>query len=96
MSQDPLFSKYFKLLRLGAPVAQLKMRMQAEGVDPNVLDLDPMAPSPSGALAPPSGALRAAPPRPRPRARSPRAAADVGESADAESGSESGGGPVDD
>ena len=43
---------YFKMLNMGVPTGNIKLKMQMEGADPAVLDLDPDAPSPNaGAVA---------------------------------------------
>ncbi|KAK3909182.1 WASH complex subunit 3 [Frankliniella fusca] len=34
---DPTFKKFFKMLQVGVPEAAVKLKMQAEGLDPNVL-----------------------------------------------------------
>ncbi|KAE8913668.1 hypothetical protein PF005_g6862 [Phytophthora fragariae] len=58
----PDYLKYFKLLTMGLPAEQVKMKMEAAGVDPSILD-DPdaiiggAAPSGDCASAPPAGAL---------------------------------------
>jgi WASH complex subunit CCDC53 len=36
--EDPSYMAYFKLIRLGMPLEQVKLKCQAEGNDPNVLD----------------------------------------------------------
>ena len=46
-----MYAQYFKMLRLGVPKPVLQMKMKAEGVDPSVIDMDPMAPSPNGGAA---------------------------------------------
>ncbi|XP_067123038.1 WASH complex subunit 3 [Centruroides vittatus] len=46
ISQDPRYSKYFKMINLGIPVGAVKQKMITEGVDPNILD-DPNAESSS-------------------------------------------------
>ncbi|KAH9110003.1 hypothetical protein LEN26_013880 [Aphanomyces euteiches] len=38
VGEDPKFKKYFKLLAMSMPVDQIKMKMEAEGVDPELLD----------------------------------------------------------
>jgi WASH complex subunit CCDC53 len=45
VSKDPRFSKYFKMLIMGVPVAAVKLKMNSEGIDPNLLDT-PDAPAP--------------------------------------------------
>jgi len=47
VKDDPKFEKWFKMLRLGVAVPQIKMQMKFNGLDPDLLD-DPDAPSPSG------------------------------------------------
>ncbi|CAK4130139.1 unnamed protein product [Aphanomyces euteiches] len=42
--EDPDYAKFFKLLSMGLPAEQVKMKMQQAGVDPNILDM-PDAPS---------------------------------------------------
>lgn len=48
VSQDPRFAKYFKMVNLGVPVAAVKLKMSAEGVNADILD-NPDAPAPPGA-----------------------------------------------
>jgi len=45
VKDDPRFKSYFTLLRVGAPLTQVKMQMKAHGMDPTVLD-DPDAEAP--------------------------------------------------
>ncbi|KAF0686440.1 Aste57867_21768 [Aphanomyces stellatus] len=61
--QDPDYAKFFKLLSMGLPPEQVKMKMQQAGVDPNILDT-PDAPSgkSGGAVATPPVAVAAAAP----------------------------------
>ena len=35
---DPVYSTYFKLMRLGMPLEQVKLKCESEGYNPNVLD----------------------------------------------------------
>lgn len=35
---DFRYKKYFNMVKFGVPAAAIKMKMQAEGVDPNILD----------------------------------------------------------
>jgi len=42
VKDDPRYKSYFNLLRLGAPLSQIKMQMKAHGLDPSILD-DPEA-----------------------------------------------------
>jgi len=46
LQDDPRYRTYFKMLKLGVPKQQLRLKMQSEGVDPNIIDLDPEAPAP--------------------------------------------------
>jgi len=57
VSQDPVYAKYFKMLRLGVHKEQLRMKLRSDGLDPNIIDLDPMAPGPGGAPPEESRAL---------------------------------------
>eukprot|EP00301_Raphidiophrys_heterophryoidea_P023388 c7296_g1_i2.p1 GENE.c7296_g1_i2~~c7296_g1_i2.p1 ORF type:complete len:200 (+),score=40.75 c7296_g1_i2:33-602(+) len=41
---DPAYTKYYTMIRVGVPDAQVKMRMQTEGLDPQAID-NPDAPS---------------------------------------------------
>ncbi|KAE8883353.1 hypothetical protein PF005_g80 [Phytophthora fragariae] len=69
VAEDPVFKKYFKLKGMDMPVDQIKMKMEADGVDPTLLDTpnraspnDPGPPLqisagyPSSPLSPPQGA----------------------------------------
>ncbi|XP_060595148.1 WASH complex subunit 3-like [Ruditapes philippinarum] len=47
VSQDPRFVKYFKMVKMGVPESAVKMKMSAEGLNPDLLD-DPDAPAPAG------------------------------------------------
>ncbi|RHY74122.1 hypothetical protein DYB34_005103 [Aphanomyces astaci] len=38
VGEDPKFKKYFKLQEMHIPVDQIKMKMEAEGLDPDLLD----------------------------------------------------------
>lgn len=38
IKDDPAFKKYFKLLQMGMPVEQAKLKMSAEELDPTILD----------------------------------------------------------
>ncbi|KAJ3657951.1 hypothetical protein Zmor_009726 [Zophobas morio] len=38
LSIDPRYQKFFKMLQFGVPPAAVKLKMQSEGVDPNILD----------------------------------------------------------
>uniref|UniRef100_A0A0K0CU65 WASH_WAHD domain-containing protein n=1 Tax=Angiostrongylus cantonensis TaxID=6313 RepID=A0A0K0CU65_ANGCA len=52
VKDDPAFTKYFRMLKLGVVEAAVKLKMQSEGVDPSLLD-QPYAPSPNTANSPP-------------------------------------------
>lgn len=45
VSQDPKYAKYFKMLSVGVPEPAVKLKMQQEGLDPNLLN-NPNAPVP--------------------------------------------------
>lgn len=47
ISKDPRFMKYFKMVQVGVPEQVVKMKMSAEGFNPDLLD-DPDAPAPAG------------------------------------------------
>lgn len=53
--EDPTYMAYFKLIRLGMPIQQVKLKCQAEGNDPNILD-HPDEPISSAMLALPAPA----------------------------------------
>lgn len=36
---DPLYGKFFKMVQVGVPVQAVKLKMQNEGLDPNILDM---------------------------------------------------------
>eukprot|EP01112_Ceratiomyxa_fruticulosa_P008270 TRINITY_DN2138_c0_g1_i1.p1 TRINITY_DN2138_c0_g1~~TRINITY_DN2138_c0_g1_i1.p1 ORF type:complete len:212 (+),score=72.08 TRINITY_DN2138_c0_g1_i1:295-930(+) len=38
MKDDPRYSKYFKMLRMGIVVQSIQQKMMMEGIDPNILD----------------------------------------------------------
>lgn len=38
VANDPAFKKYFKLKSMSMPVDQIKLKMEADGVDPDLLD----------------------------------------------------------
>jgi WASH complex subunit CCDC53 len=38
VSQDPLYSKYFKMLKLGVVKPQIAMKMQSDGLDPSIIE----------------------------------------------------------
>ncbi|PAA49820.1 hypothetical protein BOX15_Mlig002055g3, partial [Macrostomum lignano] len=61
VADHPLYAGFFKMLKVGVPIPAIKAKMQASGVDPAALDLDPSAPAPDtgagdGAAKPPAPA----------------------------------------
>lgn len=48
--QDPKYARYFKMLSVGVPEPAVKLKMQQEGLDPNMLN-NPNAPVPDGGLS---------------------------------------------
>ncbi|KAJ8598313.1 hypothetical protein CTAYLR_007538 [Chrysophaeum taylorii] len=46
LKDDPRFKKYFKMLAMHLPRGAVEIKMQAEGVDPKILDMDPNKPYP--------------------------------------------------
>jgi hypothetical protein len=38
LQEDPRYRNYFKMLKLGVPKQQLRMKMESEGVDPNIIE----------------------------------------------------------
>lgn len=38
ISESALYRKYFKMLRVGIPLPAVKIKMNSEGLDPNLLD----------------------------------------------------------
>lgn len=38
VGSDPVFRKYFKLKSMNMPIEQIKLKMEADGVDPDLLD----------------------------------------------------------
>lgn len=50
LKDDERYKKYFKLLGMGVPKNQLRLRMSQDGVDPDVIDMDPEGPAPEGAV----------------------------------------------
>jgi WASH complex subunit CCDC53 len=51
VGDDPMYKKYFKMLRIGVHKGQVKLKMQSDGLDPSILDMDPSSPSPNGGAA---------------------------------------------
>nr|CAD7262967.1 unnamed protein product [Timema shepardi] len=46
ISQDPQYSRFFRMVAVGVPLQAVKQKMHAEGLDPGILD-DPDAPAPT-------------------------------------------------
>ncbi|KAG9406954.1 hypothetical protein AC1031_003279 [Aphanomyces cochlioides] len=80
LKDDPMYEKYFKMQKLGMPVGAIRQKMQLDGVDPDVLNLDPEGPSPSASslvlVDDPSSTALTVVPAPPPPVVLPRAAAD--------------------
>lgn len=36
--EHELYKKYFKMMQVGVPIQAVKIKMQAEGLDPNILE----------------------------------------------------------
>ena len=51
VKDDSRYSKYFKMLGMGVPKAAVRIKMSSEGVDPDVIDMDPEAEAPAGGAA---------------------------------------------
>jgi WASH complex subunit CCDC53 len=47
LKDHPEYATYFKMLRLGIPPPQIKMKMEASGHNPAILDMDPEGPAPA-------------------------------------------------
>ncbi len=45
-------TQYFRMLKVGVPKGNVKQKMRQDGLDPNVLDMDPNAPLPKPAGPP--------------------------------------------
>ncbi|KAL7542696.1 hypothetical protein ACHAXR_011993, partial [Thalassiosira sp. AJA248-18] len=41
LKEDPKYSKYFKMLKMGLPMGAVKNAIQRDGLDPSMMDLDP-------------------------------------------------------
>lgn len=48
VKDDSRYGKYFKMLGMGVPKAAVRIKMSSEGVDPDVIDMDPEGPAPAG------------------------------------------------
>ena len=40
LGEDPLYFKYFKMLKMGLPIGAVKNALQRDGLDPSIVDLD--------------------------------------------------------
>ena len=49
LRDDPMFTKYFKMLKMHLPPPAVRQKMAADGIDPSILDMDPDGPSPNQA-----------------------------------------------
>merc|ERR1712194_528542 len=41
LKDDPIYSKYFKMSKMGLPLGAVQNAMQRDGIDPSIMDLDP-------------------------------------------------------
>jgi hypothetical protein len=57
LKDDPTFTKYFKMLRMRVPKHVVAIKMQTEGLDPAVLEMNPDGPA---SLVLPSASAHAA------------------------------------
>ena len=48
LKDDWRYGKYFKMVKVGVPLGAAKGKMAAEGLDPDILDLDPNSEAPPG------------------------------------------------
>ncbi|GMF14745.1 unnamed protein product [Phytophthora lilii] len=72
LKDDPVYAKYFTMRRLGIPDQVIEHKLMMDGMDTNILNMDPEGPSPSGGLAPtmdaePTGPILPIMPPPPPR-----------------------------
>lgn len=51
LKDDPAYTKYFKMLKLGLPMGAVKNAMERDGVDSSVMDGDHNAPTPSSRVS---------------------------------------------
>jgi len=51
LKQDPKYVKYFKMLKVGLPIASVKHSMERDGLDPNVMDGDHNAPASTSSVS---------------------------------------------
>lgn len=45
LQEDPEYSKYFRMLKMGLPIGAVKNALQRDGKDPSIIDLDPNKPA---------------------------------------------------
>ncbi|KAG6604508.1 putative coiled-coil protein [Phytophthora cinnamomi] len=81
LKDDPVYAKYFTMRRLGIPDQVIEHKLLMDGMDPNILNMDPEGPSPSGGLAPtmdaePTGPILPIMPPPLPRSEDESSSAD--------------------
>jgi hypothetical protein len=48
LKDDERYKKFFKMIGMGVPSHVLKAKVESEGLDPAVLDMDPEGPAPEG------------------------------------------------
>ena len=48
LKDDERYKKFFKMMGMGVPAHVLKLKVESEGLDPAVLDMDPEGPAPGG------------------------------------------------
>ncbi|RHZ11461.1 hypothetical protein DYB37_010310 [Aphanomyces astaci] len=53
LKDDPMFEKYFKMLKLGMPEGVVRHKLAMDGITLDILSLDPEGPSPNGGTAAP-------------------------------------------
>jgi TPR repeat protein len=53
LKDDPMYAKYFKMLKMHLPPPAVKQKMTADGLDSSILDSDPEGPSPNQATGAP-------------------------------------------
>jgi len=51
LQDDERYVKFFKMMKMGVPKDQLRVRLAQEGLDPDVVDMDPEGPAPEGGSA---------------------------------------------
>ena len=48
LKDDDRYKRFFKMMGMGVPPHVLKLKVESEGLDPAVLDMDPEGPAPDG------------------------------------------------